>query len=91
MNDVSWGTRENVTPTTNEVNIKQDIPKTRMQKIMSYLSPQKEEEGSLDFSFGGLFRCMLCPHTKVKDDIVQLAHITNELDIINEKLTRINA
>lgn len=62
-----------------------------MQKIFSYLSPEKEEEGALDFSFGGIFRCMLCPHPKVKDEVVQLAQISNELDRINEKLTRITA
>lgn len=61
-----------------------------MQRIVSYLNPGTEEEGSLDISFGGLFRCMFCTHPKKNDDLVHFAHITSELNIVNEKLSRLN-
>lgn len=91
MNDVSWGTRENATPSAETAaTTTQTIPQTRMQKLAAYFVPQKEEEGHLDISFGGLFRCMLCPQAKVKDEAIQFAHITSELALINEKLSRMN-
>lgn len=91
MNDVSWGTRENVAPAADTgATAKQNVPQTRMQKLAAYFSPQKEEESNLDISFGGLFRCMFCPHRKVKDETIQFAHITNELALLNEKLSRLN-
>lgn len=92
MNDVSWGTRENAAPPPTETTnaAKPDVPQTRMQKLASYFMPQAEEEGNLDISFGGLFRCMLCPHQKVKDETLQFAHVTNELALLNEKFSRLN-
>lgn len=57
-----------------------------MQKILGYLRPDNEEEGSFDFSVAGLFRCMFCTHKKVDPANSQLVHIASSLAELNNKM-----
>lgn len=90
MNDVSWGTRENKAPpaaaddqtkNNNEVNESQ----SKFQKYFGFLKPKKEEQGTFDFSFAGLFRCMLCTQPK-PDDQAHFILLSNQLNDISNRL-----
>ena len=95
MNDVSWGTRENPQPTAPAGNPadggkaaanEKDLTKT--QRLMRYLGTTKEseEEGAIDFSLAGLFRCMLCTHPRDNAESVHLLQIADQLKEITERL-----
>lgn len=45
-----------------------------------------EEEGSIEFSFAGLFKCLLCTHPKGNEEKVQLMHIASTLEKLEKKL-----
>ncbi|KAI5633975.1 chitin synthase domain-containing protein [Phthorimaea operculella] len=45
-----------------------------------------EEEGSLEFSFAGLFKCMFFTHPKGSEEKVQLLHIANTLEKLERKI-----
>lgn len=45
-----------------------------------------EEEGSIEFSFAGLFKCLLCTHPKGSEEKVQLLHIASTLEKLEKKL-----
>jgi chitin synthase len=88
MNDVSWGTRENpqeAGPSKVEKVVK---PKNRFQKILGYFRTQidDEEEGSLDFSFAGLFRCMFCTHKKDNTINSQLYEVNESLNELSSRM-----
>lgn len=53
------------------------------------LKTNKEEEGSIDISFAGLFRCMLCTHPKSKAEQVQLLQISEQILEIDSKLKQL--
>ncbi|XP_052867895.1 chitin synthase chs-2-like [Anopheles cruzii] len=87
MNDVSWGTRENPVDAAKKEATPTDRPQGRMQKILGYLrSPDKEENGSIDFSINGLFRCMLCTHAKPTAEKEQIAQIAASLTDIGHRM-----
>lgn len=88
LNDVSWGTRENIQDSAPaKANQPVVVNKTRLQKFLGYLRPANdEEEGSFDFSVAGLFRCMLCTHKKTDPTQEQLVHIAASLGELNSKL-----
>ena len=44
------------------------------------------EEGSLEFSFAGLFKIMCCTHQKSIDEKQQLLRIAESLDKLNKRL-----
>lgn len=84
LNDVSWGTRENPQPVA-EVVVKK--PEGHMQKILSYLSPNRnDEDGSIDFSIANCFRCMLCTQPKTNSEQIQLLQISEQLGDLDSKL-----
>lgn len=87
MNDVSWGTRENPQEQAGPAKKEEKVKQTRLQKIFGYLQPKTEEdEGSLDFSVAGLFRCMFCTHQKPNVIETQLAHVSASLAELNLKM-----
>lgn len=48
--------------------------------MFSFLqSSQQKEEGSIDFSFAGLFRCMFCTHPKSNVELIQIADQLGEI------------
>uniref|UniRef100_A0A182FS46 chitin synthase n=1 Tax=Anopheles albimanus TaxID=7167 RepID=A0A182FS46_ANOAL len=86
MNDVSWGTRENPVDAAKKAPAPA-APQGKMQKLFGYLrSPDKEDDGSIDISINGLFRCMLCTHPKPSADKEQIAQIAASLADISTKM-----
>lgn len=45
-----------------------------------------EEEGSIEFSFAGLFKCLLCTQPKGNEEKLQLMHIASTLEKLEKKL-----
>lgn len=99
MNDVSWGTRENPQPAQvapdpasgsggAAVGVVPEKDLTKAQRLMRYLGTTKrdEEDGAIDFSLAGLFRCMLCTHPRDKSETVHLLQIADQLKEINDRL-----
>lgn len=70
-----------------------------LQKLFAYLQNTKnnvkdEVEGSLDLSFAGLFRCMLCTHKKPSGNDIQQQHlivIGESLNYLNSKMRDLEA
>lgn len=60
-----------------------------MQKLMDLLKPNKEEEGSMDISIAGLFRCMFCTHQKSNTEQVQLVQISDQIGELDGKLKQL--
>ncbi|XP_059060464.1 chitin synthase chs-2 isoform X2 [Achroia grisella] len=94
LNVVSWGTREVQTKKTKK-EIEQEKKdaeeakkKAKQKSLLGFLSGvnSNEEEGSIEFSFAGLFKCLLCTHPKGNEEKVQLMHIASTLDKLEKKL-----
>lgn len=49
----------------------------------------KEEEGSFELSFAGLFKCMFCTYPKPVDEKQQLLRIAESLDTLGKRLESI--
>nr|QHN12653.3 chitin synthase A [Chilo partellus] len=94
LNVVSWGTREVQTKKTKkemeeEKKAAEEAKKTAKQKsLLGFLSGVNSngEEGSIEFSFAGLFKCLLCTHPKGNEEKVQLLHIASTLEKLEKKL-----
>lgn len=48
-----------------------------------------EDEGSIEFSLAGLFKCMLCTHPKSNDEKQQLVRIADSLTGLQKKVDSI--
>lgn len=46
----------------------------------------EDDAGSLEISFAGLFKCMLCTHQKGQDEKAQLIQIGDTLDKVVKRL-----
>uniref|UniRef100_A0A2A4K4Z2 chitin synthase n=1 Tax=Heliothis virescens TaxID=7102 RepID=A0A2A4K4Z2_HELVI len=94
LNVVSWGTREvQVKKTKKEIEAEKKeaelAKKSAKQKsLLGFLQGvnSNEEEGSIEFSFAGLFKCLLCTHPKGNEEKVQLLHIASTLEKLEKKL-----
>ncbi|KAJ2953678.1 hypothetical protein O0L34_g1295 [Tuta absoluta] len=94
LNVVSWGTREVQTKKTKkeieaEKKEAEEAKKNAKQKsLLGFLqgANSNEEEGSLEFSFAGLFKCMFFTHPKGSEEKVQLLHIANTLEKLERKI-----
>lgn len=96
LNVVSWGTREVVAKKTKkemEQEKKDVVEATKRAKQKSLLGflqggagDNGDEEGSIEFSLAGLFRCILCTHGKTSDEKAQLGHIADSLTNIQKKI-----
>ncbi|KAL0849268.1 hypothetical protein ABMA28_013597 [Loxostege sticticalis] len=94
LNVVSWGTREVQTKKTKK-EIEQEKKeaeeakkKAKQKSLLGFLQGvnSNEDEGSIEFSFAGLFKCMFCTHQKGNDEKVQLLHIASTLEKLEKKL-----
>ncbi|KAG6465776.1 hypothetical protein O3G_MSEX015383, partial [Manduca sexta] len=94
LNVVSWGTREVQTKKTKK-EIEQEKKeaeeakkKAKQKSLLGFLQGvnSNEEEGSIEFSFAGLFKCLLCTHPKGNEEKVQLLHIASTLEKLEKKL-----
>lgn len=61
---------------------------SRLQKVLGYLG-NDNDDGSFDFSFAGLFRCIFCTHKRVDTVGIQLNGIAASMADINDKLKRL--
>lgn len=99
LNVVSWGTREVVAKKTKkeleaEKKAAEEAAKKAKQKSMlSFLQggagDNADEEGSIEFSLAGLFRCILCTHGKTSDEKQQLTTIADSLETIKNRMDSI--
>nr|ACA50098.1 chitin synthase 1 [Ectropis obliqua] len=97
LNNVSWGTREvEVKKTKKEIEAEkkeaEEAKKRAKQKsLLGFLQGvnSNEEEGSIEFSFAGLFKCLLCTHPKGNEEKMQLMHIASTLDKLEKKLENV--
>lgn len=99
LNVVSWGTREVVAKKSKkelerEKKEAEEASKRAKQKsLLSFLQGDAgsngDEEGSIEFSLAGLFRCMFCTHGKTSDEKAQLTHIAESLTSIQKKIETI--
>ncbi|XP_050362352.1 chitin synthase chs-2 isoform X3 [Nymphalis io] len=97
LNVVSWGTREVQTKKTKK-EIEQEKKdaeeakkKAKQKSLLGFLPGANgdEEEGSIEFSFAGLFKCLLCTHPKGNEEKVQLMHISSTLEKLEKKLENV--
>jgi chitin synthase len=96
LNVVSWGTREVVAKKTKkeleaEKKEAEEAAKRAKQKsllgfLQGNVGSSNDEEGSIDISIAGLFRCLLCTHGKTSDEKAQLIHIAESLTTIQKKM-----
>ncbi|CAO1401711.1 unnamed protein product [Diamesa hyperborea] len=96
LNVVSWGTREVVAKKTKkelaaekkeaESAVKQRKKKSLLGFLQGSSGSSDDDEGSIDISVAGLFRCLLCTHGKTSDEKTQLLHIADSLDSLKKKL-----
>lgn len=99
LNNVSWGTREVAVKKTKkeleeEKKQAEEAKKHVKQKsLLGFLQSgggaNDDDEGSLEISFAGLFKCMLCTHQKAGDEKAQLMHIGESLDTLQKRLDHI--
>lgn len=96
LNVVSWGTREVVAKKTKkeleaEKKAAEEAAKRAKQKsvlgfLQNGIGDSADEEGSIEISLAGLFRCILCTHGKTSDEKAQLTSIADSLSTIKKKL-----
>lgn len=99
LNVVSWGTREVVAKKSKkelerEKKEAEEASKRAKQKsllgfLQGNVGENGDEEGSIELSLAGLFRCMFCTHGKTTDEKAQLTHIADSLSSIQKKIETI--
>lgn len=57
--------------------------------LQNYAPEGDDEEGSLELSFAGLFRCMFCTYPKPVDEKQQLIRIADSLSTLEKRLDNI--
>lgn len=67
-----------------EQNQRQMKSKSVLGFFQNNILNEDNEEGSLELSFAGLFKCMFCTHQKPVDDKQQLLRIAASLDKIEK-------
>lgn len=62
--------------------------KGKQKSLLGFLqnSDENEEEGSLELSFAGLFKCMFCTYPKPVDEKQQLLRIAESLETVSKRL-----
>lgn len=66
--------------------------KAKQKSLLGFLQNEnlglgnEDEEGSLELSFAGLFRCMFCTYPKPIDEKQQLLRIAESLDALAKRL-----
>lgn len=62
---------------------------SRLNRILDSMKSNRSENGSLEFSVAGLFRCMLCTHPKSNEEQMQLVQIVDQLTELDNKLKQL--
>lgn len=60
--------------------------KTLLGFLQGGVGTNNDEEGSIEFSLAGLFRCMLCTHKKDGEEKIQMIQIAESLEKLSKKL-----
>lgn len=64
--------------------------KAKQKTLLGFLKggegTDNDDEGSIEFSLAGLFKCMLCTHKKGGEEKIQLMNIADSLDRMGKKL-----
>lgn len=72
-----------------ELAAKQAKQKSLLSFLQGGAGDNGDEEGSIELSLAGLFRCMFCTHGKTSDEKAQLTHIADSLITIQKKIETI--
>lgn len=96
LNVVSWGTREVAAKKTKkELEAEKKAVEeasiiAKQKSVLGFLQngigDSADEEGAIEISLAGLFRCILCTHGKSNDEKAQLTSIADSLSSINKRL-----
>ncbi|KAK0159253.1 hypothetical protein PV328_010151 [Microctonus aethiopoides] len=99
LNVVSWGTREvQVKKTKKELEqekkeAEEAKRKAKNKSLLGFLQngtgSNDDDEGSIEISLAGLFKCMLCTHGKPSDEKQQLVAIAESLEQLGRRLENI--
>ncbi|XP_063901353.1 chitin synthase chs-2 isoform X2 [Zophobas morio] len=98
LNVVSWGTREvAVKKTKKELEeekkqAEEAKRKAKQKSLLGFLQSggtSDDDEGSIEISLAGLFKCMLCTHQKAGDEKASLINIADSLEMLNKRLDHI--
>jgi len=57
--------------------------------LRSKTSASDSEDGAIEFSLAGLFKCMCCTYPKVIDEKQQLMRIADSLEALNRRMDSI--
>ncbi|XP_053982024.1 chitin synthase chs-2 isoform X1 [Hylaeus volcanicus] len=96
LNVVSWGTREvQVKKTKKELEqekreAEEAKRKAKQKSLLGFLQngvgSNDDEEGSIEISLAGLFKCMFCTHGQTSNEKQQLVAIAESLDLLGKRL-----
>ncbi|KAK0162543.1 hypothetical protein PV327_006311 [Microctonus hyperodae] len=99
LNVVTWGTREvQVKKTKKELEqekkeAEEAKRKAKNKSLLGFLQngtgSNEDDEGSIEISLAGLFKCMLCTHGKPSDEKQQLVAIAESLEQLGRRLENI--
>lgn len=103
LNDITWGTREvQVRKSLKEkqMEIEQEKKeaeeakrKAKQKSLLGFLQngvgANDDEEGSIEISLAGLFKCMFCTHGQTSNEKQQLVTIADSLDHLGKRLETI--
>ncbi|XP_076393436.1 hyaluronan synthase-like protein kkv isoform X3 [Megachile rotundata] len=99
LNDITWGTREVATKKT-AVELEQEKKeaeeakrKAKQKSLLGFLQngvgSNDDEEGSIEISLAGLFKCMFCTHGQTSNEKQQLVAIAESLEQVGKRLEAI--
>ncbi|XP_034946911.1 chitin synthase chs-2 isoform X1 [Chelonus insularis] len=99
LNVVSWGTREvQVKKTKKELEqekkeAEEAKRKAKQKSLLGFLQNgagnNDDDQGSIEISLAGLFKCILCTHGKPSDEKQQLVAIAESLEQLGKRLENI--
>ncbi|XP_076243610.1 hyaluronan synthase-like protein kkv [Calliopsis andreniformis] len=99
LNVVSWGTREvQVKKTKKELEqekkeAEEAKRKAKQKSLLGFLQngvgSSDDEEGSIEISLAGLFKCMFCTHGQTSNEKQQLVAIAESLEQLGKRLDTI--
>ncbi|XP_017793316.1 PREDICTED: uncharacterized protein LOC108575110 isoform X2 [Habropoda laboriosa] len=96
LNDITWGTREvEVKKTAAELEqekkeAEEAKRKAKQKSLLGFLQngagSNDDEEGSIEVSLAGLFKCMFCTHGQTSNEKQQLVAIAESLEQVGKRL-----
>ncbi|XP_015109437.1 chitin synthase chs-2 isoform X2 [Diachasma alloeum] len=99
LNNITWGTRE-VTVKKTKAELEQEKKeaeeakkKAKTKSLLGFLQNgsgnNEDDQGSIEISLAGLFKCMLCTHGKPSEEKQQLVAIAESLEQLGKRLETI--